>query len=220
MPGKIVVIEGLDGSGKSTQFEIIDKLLKEKNIPHKSISFPDYDNPSSALVKMYLSGEFSKNADDINAYAASSFYAVDRYASYKLYWEKSYNQGDLILASRYVTSNAIYQMVKCDRSEWDSYLDWLFDYEYDKLGLPRPDSVIFLDMPIDVSQELLSKRYDGNEDKKDIHEVDIEFLKRCREAALYTAEKFNWNIINCSDGKKPLSKSTITDEIMKIINLL
>lgn len=220
MPGKIVVIEGLDGSGKSTQFEIVDKLLKEKNIPHKSISFPDYDNPSSALVKMYLSGEFSKNADDINAYAASSFYAVDRYASYKLYWEKSYNQGDLILASRYVTSNAIYQMVKCDRSEWDSYLDWLFDYEYDKLGLPRPDSVIFLDMPIDVSQELLSKRYDGNEDKKDIHEVDIEFLKRCREAALYTAEKFNWNIINCSDGKKPLSKSTITDEIMKIINLL
>ena len=220
MPGKIVVIEGLDGSGKSTQFEIVDKLLKEKNIPHKSISFPDYDNPSSALVKMYLSGEFSKNADDINAYAASSFYAVDRYASYKLYWEKSYNKGDLILASRYVTSNAIYQMVKCDKSEWDSYLDWLFDYEYDKLGLPRPDSVIFLDMPIDVSQELLSKRYDGNEDKKDIHEVDTEFLNRCREAALYAAQKCNWNIINCSDGKKPLSKGTITNEIMKIINLL
>ncbi len=220
MPGKIVVIEGLDGSGKSTQFEIVDKLLEGKNIPHKSISFPDYDNPSSALVKMYLSGEFSKNADDINAYAASSFYAVDRYASYKLYWEKSYNKGDLILASRYVTSNAIYQMVKCDKSEWDSYLDWLFDYEYDKLGLPRPDSVIFLDMPIDVSQELLSKRYDGHEDKKDIHEIDTEFLNRCREAAIYTAEKFNWNIINCSDGKNPLSKGTITNEIMKIINLL
>lgn len=220
MSGKIVVIEGLDGSGKSTQFEIVDKLLTNKNIPHKSISFPDYDNPSSALVKMYLSGEFSKNAADVNAYAASSFYAVDRYASFKLYWEEAYNSGNLILASRYVTSNAIYQMVKCEKSEWDNYLEWLFEYEYDKLGLPRPDSVIFLDMPISVSQKLLSDRYNGDENKKDIHEINVDFLERCREAALYTAEKFNWNIIKCSDGENPLSLETITDEIMKIINLL
>lgn len=220
MSGKIVVIEGLDGSGKSTQFEIIDKLLSDLNIPHKSISFPDYDNPSSALVKMYLSGEFSKNAADVNAYAASSFYAVDRYASFKLYWEKEYNLGNLILASRYVTSNAIYQMVKCEKSEWDKYLDWLFEYEYDKLGLPRPDSVIFLDMPISVSQKLLSNRYNGDEDKKDIHEINVEFLEKCREAALYTAEKFNWNIINCSNGENPLPMEIITDKIMKIINLL
>lgn len=220
MPGKIVVIEGLDGSGKSTQFEIIDKLLSDKNIPHKSISFPDYDNPSSALVKMYLSGEFSKNAADVNAYAASSFYAVDRYASYKLFWEKAYNSGDLILASRYVTSNAIYQMVKCDKCEWDNYLDWLFEYECDKLGLPRPDSVIFLDMPVCVSQKLLSGRYDGDEDKKDIHEINVEFLNKCRDAALFAAEKFGWNIIKCSDEEKPLSREIITNEIMKIINLL
>lgn len=220
MPGKIVVIEGLDGSGKSTQFEIIDKLLSDKNIPHKSISFPDYDNPSSALVKMYLSGEFSKNAADVNAYAASSFYAVDRYASYKLFWEKAYNSGDLILASRYVTSNAIYQMVKCDKCEWDNYLDWLFEYECDKLGLPRPDSVIFLDMPVSVSQRLLSGRYDGDEDKKDIHEINVEFLNKCRDAALFAAEKFDWNIIKCSDEEKPLSREIITNEIMKIINLL
>lgn len=220
MPGRIVVIEGLDGSGKSTQFEIVDKLLTSKNIPHKSISFPDYGNPSSALVKMYLSGEFSKNAADVNAYAASSFYAVDRYASFKLYWEEAYNSGNLILASRYVTSNAIYQMVKCEKSEWDNYLKWLFEYEYDKLGLPRPDSVIFLDMPISVSQKLLSSRYNGDEEKKDIHEINVDFLERCREAALYTAEKFNWSIIKCSDGENPLSLETITDEIMKIINLL
>ncbi len=220
MSGKIIVIEGLDGSGKSTQFEIVDKLLTNKNIPHKSISFPDYDNPSSALVKMYLSGEFSKNAADVNAYAASSFYAVDRYASFKLYWEDAYNSGNLILASRYVTSNAIYQMVKCEKSEWDNYLDWLFEYEYDKLGLPRPDNVIFLDMPISVSQKLLSDRYNGDEGKKDIHEINVDFLERCREAALYTAEKFNWNIIKCSDGENPLSLEIITDEIMKIINLL
>ncbi|MCD7727652.1 MAG: deoxynucleoside kinase [Ruminococcus sp.] len=218
MQGSLVVIEGLDGSGKSTQFEIVDKLLSERNISHKSISFPDYDNPSSALVKMYLSGEFSKNAADVNAFAAASFYAVDRYASYKLYWEKVYKSGDLILASRYVTSNAIYQMVKCEKSEWDSFLDWLFDYEYERLGLPRPDSVIFLDMPISVSQKLLSARYNGDENKKDIHEVDVEFLKRCREAALYTAEKFNWNIIQCSDGENPFPKEKITSEIMKIID--
>lgn len=217
MKNKLVVIEGLDGSGKSTQFEIIDRYFTQNNIPHKSISFPDYTNPSSALVKMYLGGEFSKNAKDINAYAASSFYAVDRYASYKLYWEEAYKMGDLILASRYVTSNAIYQMVKCDKSEWNEYLDWLYDYEYSKLGLPIPDLVIFLDMPIEVSQKLLAKRYEGDESKKDIHEVDIEFLKSCREAALYTAKKQNWKIINCSDGKSPLPVNVITERILNEI---
>lgn len=217
---KLVVIEGLDGSGKSTQFEIIDKIFTQNNIPHKSISFPDYDKPSSALIKMYLSGEFSKNAKDINAYAASSFYAVDRYASYKLFWEEAYTKGEFILASRYVTSNSIYQMVKCEKSEWDSYLDWLSEYEYEKLGLPKPDLVIFLDMPVEISQKLMTGRYDGDESKKDIHEVDIEFLNSCREAALYTAEKQDWKIIYCSDGGSPLPIDVITDEILTEINKL
>lgn len=217
---RLVVIEGLDGSGKSTQFEIIDSIFAQNNIPHKSISFPDYNNPSSSLVKMYLGGEFSQNAEDINAYAASSFYAVDRYASFKLFWEDAYNNGDIILASRYVTSNAIYQMVKCKKNEWDGYLDWLYEYEYEKLGLPKPDLVIFLDMPIEVSQMLMTSRYDGDESKKDIHEVNVEFLKNCREAALYTADRQNWKIINCSDGKAPLSVNTITDKIMEEIKKL
>lgn len=217
---RLVVIEGLDGSGKSTQFEIIDSIFAQNNIPHKSISFPDYNNPSSSLVKMYLGGEFSQNAEDINAYAASSFYAVDRYASFKLFWEDAYNNGDIILASRYVTSNAIYQMVKCKKNEWDSYLDWLYEYEYEKLGLPNPDLVIFLDMPVEVSQRLMTSRYDGDESKKDIHEVNVEFLKNCREAALYAADKQNWKIINCSDGKAPLSVNTITDKIMEEIKKL
>lgn len=217
---RLVVIEGLDGSGKSTQFEIIDSIFAQNNIPHKSISFPDYNNPSSSLVKMYLGGEFSQNAEDINAYAASSFYAVDRYASFKLFWENAYNNGDIILASRYVTSNAIYQMVKCKKNEWDSYLDWLYEYEYEKLGLPKPDLVIFLDMPVEVSQRLMTSRYDGDESKKDIHEVNVEFLKNCREAALYAADKQNWKIINCSDGKAPLSVNTITDKIMEEIKKL
>lgn len=217
MSGRIVVLEGLDGSGKSTQFELTDKYLSKRGIYHKAISFPDYDNPSSALVKMYLNGEFSKNAADVNAYAASSFYAVDRYASYKLFWESDFNNGALILASRYVTSNAIYQMVKLDKSRWDEYLDWLFDYEYEKLGLPKAQTVIFLDMPVSVSQKLLSKRYNGDESKKDIHEVDTDYLNRCREAALFTAKRCGWVIIQCSDGEKPLEITEINKRITELL---
>lgn len=215
--GKLIVIDGLDGSGKSTQFELISKKLKAKNLPVKAISFPDYDNPSSSLVKMYLAGEFSKNASDINAYAASSFYAVDRYASYKLFWESNYKNGDLVLASRYVSSNAIHQMVKLPKNDWDNYLDWLKDYEYEKLGLPKPDLIIFLDMPIDVSQKLLLNRYNGDENKKDIHESNIQYLKDCRKSALYAAEKENWKVINCSENGAPLSIDLISKKIYSLI---
>lgn len=213
MDGKLFVLEGLDGSGKSTQFELLQKYLDSENIKFKAISFPDYEKPSSALVKMYLNGDFSKNAADINAYAASSFYAVDRYASYKLYWEKNYKDGDFILAARYVTSNAIYQMVKLEKEHWDEYLDWLKEYEYGKLELPEPDAVIFLDMPVEVSQKLLSGRYNGDDSKKDIHEVNVNFLKKCREAALYAADKFGWVVVPCSKNNEPLP----IDEIQKIL---
>ncbi|MBQ7755928.1 MAG: deoxynucleoside kinase [Oscillospiraceae bacterium] len=213
MSNRLVVLEGLDGSGKSTQYELLQKFLGENNVDFKAISFPDYDKPSSALVKMYLGGEFSKNAADINAYAASSFYAVDRYASYKLYWEKEYNEGYFILAARYVTSNAIYQMVKLPEDKWDEYLDWLSEYEYEKLQLPKPDKVIFLDMPVEVSQKLLSGRYDGDESKKDIHEVNVDFLNACRKAALFTAKKQGWVVIPCSDGENPFSIESISDTL-------
>lgn len=219
--GKLIVIDGLDGSGKSTQFELVQQSLSEQGIAVKAISFPDYSQPSSALVKMYLAGEFSKNAEDINAYAASSFYAVDRYASYKTFWESNYLNSEIILASRYTTSNAIHQMVKLPKNEWDNYLTWLYDYEYKKLGLPIANMVIFLDMPIEISQELLSKRYNGNEDKKDIHEANISYLLKCREAALYSAEKLEWVVIPCSNLNKPLSveiiKAKILNEISKIL---
>lgn len=215
MGNRLFVLEGLDGSGKSTQFELLQKFLTEKNIAFKAISFPDYDKPSSTLVKMYLNGEFSKNASDINAYAASSFYAVDRYASYKLYWEEDYKDEKLILAARYVTSNAIYQMTKIPENNWDSYLSWLEEYEYEKLQLPKPDRVIFLDMPVEVSQNLLSGRYNGDESRKDIHEVDVDFLKACRKAALFTAKKQGWTVVSCSDGKKPYSINEIF-EVLKV----
>lgn len=218
MSGKLFVLEGLDGSGKSTQYELLQKYLNEKNVEFKAISFPDYEKPSSALVKMYLDGEFSKNASDINAYAASSFYAVDRYASYKLYWENEYKSDKFILAARYATSNAIYQMVKLSEDMWDEYLEWLEQYEYERLELPKPDRVIFLDMPVEVSQKLLSSRYNGDESKKDIHEVNVDFLKACRKAALYTAKKQGWVVVPCSDGEKPLSIEEISNTLKMYVS--
>lgn len=215
--GKLIVIDGLDGSGKTTQFDIIrEKLSGTHSV--KAISFPDYDNPSSALVKMYLGGELSKDADGVNAYAASSFYAVDRYASYKMFWEENYKNGDLVLASRYVSSNAIHQMVKLEVSEWDGYLNWLSDYEYGKLGLPVPNLVIFLDMPVEISQKLMSERYGGDESKKDIHEANVKYLQACRKSALYAAEKLGWKIVDCSADGEPLTVEIINGKLLQLIN--
>lgn len=212
---RLAVIEGLDGCGKSTQFELSAKKLIEKGIRVKAISFPDYEQPSSALVRMYLDGKLSDSADEINAYAAASFYAVDRYASYKQFWEKDYKNGTFILAARYVTSNLIYQMSKLEKAHWDEFVDWLYDYEYERLGLPKPDKVIFLDMPLEVSQKLLAGRYNGDESKKDIHEANIEYMKRCRDAAYFSANKLGWEIIDCSDGNAPLPIDVINGKIMQ-----
>lgn len=215
----LIVLEGLDGCGKSTQFDIISKKLA---LTHRvrAISFPEYDKPSSALVKMYLNGEFSSNASDVNAYAAATFYAADRYASYKLYWENDYKEGALVLAGRYVSSNAIYQSAKLPDAQRDEFLDWLDDYEYARLGIPRPDCVIFLDMPVEASAKLLMKRYDGNEKKMDIHESNEAYMRHCRECALYAAEKQGWRIVDCCSPNRisPLPVEIITGKIMSIIS--
>lgn len=215
--GKLIVIDGLDGSGKSTQLEIIKKHLEEHGHNVKAISYPDYKSESSALVKMYLNGEFSSDPDDINAYAASSFYAVDRYAGYMKDWKKYYDNGCTILAARYVSSNAVHQMSKLNKEKWDYYLEWLHDYEHDKLGLPEADKVIFLDMPVEISQTLLTSRYNGDDSKKDIHESHIDYMQKCRESALYAAEKLSWSVINCSENGKPLSVKEISDIILNEI---
>lgn len=207
---KLIVIDGLDGCGKSTQFDLLTKKLDENKISCKPISFPEYDKTSSTLVKMYLNGEISKNADDVNAFAASSFYAADRYISYKLFWEQNYKNGDIILASRYVSSNAIHQMAKLNKEKWNDYLDWLEDYEYNRLELPKPDKIIFLDMPVEISSKLISSRYKGDETRRDIHEADLNYLKKCRLSALYAAKKCNWDIIECNNGDSPLSIDDIS----------
>lgn len=215
---KLIIMEGLDGSGKSTQTELLENYLKNKSIAYKKIKLPDYDSPSSTLVNMYLGGEFGKNADDVNAYAASAFYAVDRFASYKLKWKQDYENGTLILADRYATSNSIYQMEKIDESEWDRYLDWSEDFEYNKIGIPKPDLVIFLDMPVEISQKLMTGRYNGDEGKKDVHEANVAFLNACRKSALYAAEKQGWRVVSCSDGDNPLPIEEIHNRIVEIVN--
>ena len=202
---RLIIIEGLDGCGKSTQTALLEEYFSSENIKYKKIKLPDYDSPSSTLVKMYLGGEFGSSADDVNAYAAGAFYAVDRFASYKLGWKSDYDSGTLILADRYATSNSIYQMEKIEKSKWDEYLDWSADFEYNKIGIPKPDLVIFLDMPVEISQRLMTSRYNGDENKKDVHEADVTFLQNCRRAALYAAERQGWKVVPCASGNQPLS---------------
>lgn len=218
MNGKLIVIEGLDGSGKSTQIEILENKLSGSGKKLRRIKLPDYDNKSSTLVKMYLGGEFGSDPADVNIYAASLFYTVDRYANYKNIWKDDYLGGTLILADRYTTSNAVHQTVKLPKDKWDSYLDWLFETEYGKVGIPKPDMVIFLDMDVDISQKLMSARYNGVEAKKDVHEANVSYLKECHEAALYAAERFGWTVIKCYDGAEPLPIETISEEIYSKIS--
>ena len=213
---KLIVIEGLDGSGKATQAKLLYDRLSEQNMKVREVSFPDYDSDSSALVKMYLNGEFGNTPGSVNAYAASSFYAVDRYASYKRNWQDDYKEG-IIIADRYTTSNAIHQCSKLSKEEWDDYLIWLSEFEYEKLGIPKPDIVIYLKVDVTVSQELMNQRYHGDTSKKDIHESDVDYLKKSREAAEYCSRKLGWKIVECCVDGKMRSKEEILEEILKVL---
>ena len=215
--GRLIVIDGLDGSAKGTHSKLVTDKLNELGIPAMRISFPDYESPSSALLQMYLHGEFGSHAQDVNAYAASVLYAADRFASFTEKWGQSYKSGKLIFADRYTPANAIYQMTKLNKADWDSYLEWLFDFEYNKIGIPAPDKVIFLDMPVDVSQRLMTSRYNGDETKKDVHEANVEFLNACREAALYAAAKYDWVVVCCAENGEPLPIEVINDKVYSIL---
>ena len=215
--GKLIVIEGLDGSGKATQTSILTNKLRLLKKRVSKVSFPDYDQKSSTLVKMYLNSEFGQTPSEVNAYAASSFYAVDRYASFVKFWKEKYLNGQIIIADRYVSSNAIYQLSKLEKNSWDEYLNWLNDYEYNKLSLPKPDLTIYLDMPIEISQKFMSNRYAGREALKDLHERNVELLKACRQSALYSANKLGWHIVTCNNGGEPKPIDEINDLIFKLI---
>ncbi len=217
MNGKLIVLEGLDGSGKATQTELLWKALSGIGYPVKKVTFPNYDSPSSALVKMYLAGDFGKDAESVNAYAASSFYAVDRYASYRMEWASFYENGGIVLADRYTTSNAIHQCAKLPRTQWQEYLYWLSDFEYNKIGIPKPDLVVYLDVALDVSQRLLTERYKGDEGKKDIHEKDLHYLEHSRDAAQYCVEQLGWTRIECSKDGTMRTREEIHADIRNLV---
>ena len=217
--GRLIVIEGLDGSGKSTQIKrLTDRLKNTTDYKIKQIKLPDYESECCAPVKKYLNGDFGKTAQDVNAYAASCFYAVDRFANYKTKWKDDYENGTLILADRYTTSNAYHQATKLPKDEWNSYFNWLSDFEYKKIGIPEPDAVIYLDMPVEISQKMMSERYSGDESKKDIHEADLEYLKKCRVAAAEAANAMGWYVIECSEDGKPKSIEQIGNLIDNIVD--
>lgn len=200
MPGRLIVFEGTDGSGKSTQFRRLCARLDGMGRTYQKLVFPQYDQPSSALIRMYLGGEFGSDPAAVNPYAASAFYAVDRYASLKKVWGDFYDRGGLVLTDRYTTSNAVHQAVKCPASERESFLRWLDDFEHGKLGLPRPDLVLYLDMPTERAVELLRRREADTHTRGDIHEVDTAYLAACRESALQAARLLGWRVIPCVDG--------------------
>lgn len=200
--GKLIVIEGTDGSGKSTQFKKLSEHLEKDGIGFKHLEFPRYSEESSALIRMYLAGDFGTKPSDVNAYAASAFYAVDRYASYKMDWGQWYEEGGLVLSGRYTTSNAVHQASKVVGADREKYLQWLYDFEYDKMGLPRPDLTIYLDVPTDYTEKLLRSREQATNTNADIHEQDMDYLATCRECGRAAAKFYGWTVIQCvRDGK-------------------
>lgn len=218
MKGTLIVIEGTDGSGKSTQFGRLCRRAEQEGFAFQRLVFPQYQEPSSALIRMYLAGEFGDKPGDVNAYAASAFYAVDRYASWKKVWQEHYENGGLILADRYTTSNAVHQASKLAGAERQTYFRWLSDFEYDRLGLPAPDLVLYLDLPTERAVEMLRQREADTHTKGDIHETDTAYLAACRSAALEAADIYGWKRISCLDPNGALRRiDDIHQEIWQMV---
>lgn len=213
--GKLIVIEGTDGSGKSTQFRLLTGRLESEQVKFQKLVFPQYSEPSSALIRMYLGGEFGKSPSDVNAYAASAFYSVDRYASYRKVWGKWYEEGGLVISDRYTTSNAVHQASKEPEDKREDFLNWLYDFEYDKLGLPRPDLVIYLDVPTDFTEKMLRHRESETNTHADIHEQDMQYLATCRRMGRAAAEHYGWTVIRCVRDGAMRSMEDIHEEIYR-----
>lgn len=217
----LFIIEGIDGSGKTTQVSLLRQRLEELGKTVCQIKLPNYGSPACAPVEQYLAGAYGSDADSVNAYAASAFFAVDRFAYYKTGWGEAYRSGEVILSDRYVSSNLIHQCAKLPHEERKPYIDWLYDFEYHKMGSPRPDAVFYLDVPPRITGALMSGRYEGDESKKDIHERNQEYLYRCYEMGIYCCENLGFYRIPCLDESGAmLSKETISDAIFRQIQLM
>lgn len=215
--GKLIVIEGTDGSGKSTQFRELSRHLEQDGQLFKHLVFPRYQEESSSLIRMYLGGQFGSSPSDVNAYAASTFYAVDRYASYKMDWGKWYQEGGLVLSDRYTTSNAVHQTAKEPKEHQDAFLHWLYDLEYEKMGLPMPDLVIYLDVPTDYTEKLLRHREQDTNTQADIHEQDTAYLASCRESGRKAAKYYGWHVVSCVQDGVMRSIQDIHEEIYGLV---
>ena len=211
--GNLIVFEGVDGSGKSTQFSMLCERLISENRQIKKLVFPRYDQPSSALIRMYLGGEFGSDPDSVNAYAASSFFAVDRYASFIQDWREYYESGGLVLTDRYTTSNVLHQGAKIIPEEREHFFNWLYDYEFSLIGLPAPDMVIYMDIDIEFATARLRRRETETSTNADIHENDIEYLSNSIESGKQAAAMFGWNSIKCVSNGIERDKEDIHDEI-------
>ena len=213
MSGKLIVFEGTDGSGKATQSRMLGERLEREGIPFRSINFPRYGKPSAAMIEEYLNGNLGKNPGDVNAYAASMFYAMDRYASYKQDWGGFYEAGGLVIADRYTTSNAVHQASKLPEGERRAFLNWLFQLEYELLGLPAPDLVLYLDMPTEISGRLMRAREADSGSRADIHEQNEAYLRRCRENAREVVRLCGWSVLHCARDGEPRTVDEIHDEV-------
>ena len=216
MQGRLIVFEGTDGSGKATQTALLCRELDRRGVPYRRLEFPRYREESSALIRLYLSGAFGSHPGDVNAYAAATFYSVDRFASYRQDWGQFYESGGLVIADRYTTSNAVHQCSKLPPEQWEEFLHWLFDYEFHLLGLPAPDSVIYLQVDPAVSQRLMTARYHGDESKKDVHEKDTAYLARSRDAAEFCARHLGWDTVHCTSGDAMRSIEEIKQEVKQL----
>jgi len=211
-------LEAGDGSGKATQTKMLKERLVAEDRCVRQVEFPDYASPSSALVRMYLGGDFGERASEVNAYAASTFFAVDRYASFQMKWRADLEAGAIVLADRYTTANMVHQAVKIeDEAERESFLAWLEDFEYEKLALPRPDLVLFLDMDPAVSRRLIAARAAASGVAQDIHERDEDYLVRCHRASVNLATRCGWQRIRCSEAGEPLSREAVHEKIYEAV---
>ena len=215
MKGKLIVFEGTDGSGKATQTKLLCRRLEQEGRSFRKLDFPRYQEESSVLVRKYLRGDFGKKPEDVGPYAASAFYAVDRYASYKEDWGAYYEQGGLLIADRYTTSNAVHQASKLPVQQRREYLNWLFDFEYRRLGLPAPDLVLYLDVPTKLSEEMMRGRDLKSGDASDIHEQDEEYLRRCRENAQWVVDYCGWEKLDCTREGRLCSVEEIHQEVYR-----
>ena len=213
--GKLIVIEGTDGSGKSTQFRLLTERVEREGREFRKLVFPQYKEESSALIRMYLGGQFGAKPSDVNAYAASAFYAVDRYASYKKVWGEWYENGGLVLSDRYTTSNAVHQASKEPVEKLAEFLAWLYEFEYDRLGLPKPDLVIYLDVPTAYTEQMMRSREAATGTHADIHEQDMDYLATCRETGRRAAQFYGWTVIDCVRDGRMRSIEDIHGEIYR-----